>query len=154
MSFLKRITIQCEFLLNTTAKFSQLVVFFLLLAKGGRSPRVVWVLCRCMERVGDQKMVFVINLYRRSILKRTLKQFGPSASKKERKLTDKMNICQCVSLAQTSLLQLAGYVCRTCVSVWVLQKIPLNFPEIYLCFEVKPLSAKYALKYAYENQIG
>ena len=31
---------------------------FLLLAKGGRSPRVVWVLCRCMERVGDQKNGF------------------------------------------------------------------------------------------------
>ena len=54
--------------------------FDLLLAKGGRSPRVVWVynFVPLHGAFGDQKMVFAINSDRRSILK---KQIGPSASK-------------------------------------------------------------------------
>ena len=60
MSFLKCITIQCKFLLNTTAKFSQLVV---LICSSRRVAEVLsWsgfiILCRCMERFGDQKNGF------------------------------------------------------------------------------------------------
>ena len=62
------------------AKFVQLVV---LICSSRRAAEVLAlsgfiILCRYMERFGDQKMVFAINSDRRSILK---KQIGPSASK-------------------------------------------------------------------------
>jgi len=67
------------------------------------------------------------NIDCKSILQKTLNQFGLVASKYERKLRCKSKF-QCISLRRRVCLIVGRYVSPTCVSVWFLQSKPCLFP--------------------------
>ena len=54
---------------------------------------VVWT-----GRFGDREMLLAITFHGRSILQRTIKQFGPAASNEYERKSRQKDICQCVSL--------------------------------------------------------